>query len=262
MKKKYILIGDNIVSEYFKNHKDFHVATIQWFVMAENSYDIISGYEAVIYCEEMREGSFGELLRMNHSIPNNINYYLKSKNIPFVYISTADLYNGNYEWEKTKEPLTDLNTSTPYLLSKRAGELSIEENGGLILRIKNPFSEHYHTDNWLVKALKSDVPSNWMDCHTYLPDLERALLVLLAQKKNGIFNVVQNETGSDLYYLQLLNIPKYKDLDVDQDGDVSENRVGADVNSKKVQNYILPQPMNFAIIYSYEKLKDKLDNEA
>jgi nucleoside-diphosphate-sugar epimerase len=263
MKKKYLLIGNNIISDYFKNHEDFDVVSYNWIWDTKDSFELLASYEAVVYCEEKKEGKVTELLSVNSTVPTNIAYYLENDDVRFIYISTADLYNGNYEWEKTKENLNDLNSSSPYLLTKRLAELCIEEKGGLILRIKNPFSEHYHPDNWLVKALGSETPSNWMDCHTYLPDFERALFVLLTQKKNGIFNVVQNETGSDLYYLQLLNIPKFKNFGPDQDGqdgDIPENKVGADVNSKKIQNYVLLQPMNFAVIYSYEKLKDKLDN--
>lgn len=257
MKKKYILIGNNIVSEYFKNNPDFEVVTWQWVY---DSFDVLYEYAAIIYCEEYRDEKFAESLTVNYSIPSHISDYLKSKKILFVYISTADLYNGNYEWKSTKEDLTELNTSNTYLLTKRLAEVFVEESNGLILRIKNPFSEHYHPDNWLVKALKSDVPKNWMDCHTYLPDLEKALLVLLEKNQKGIYNIVQTETGSDLYYLQLLNIAKYRDFDIDKDGDVDDDKIGADVNSSKIANYITLQPMNFAVIYSYEKLKDKLDN--
>lgn len=257
MKKKYLLIGNNIVSEYFKNNPDFEVVNYLYFY---DSDSVIDQYSAIIYCEEMREGNFAELLTVNYFIPSHIFDYIKDKKIPFVYISTAELYNGNYEWYNTNENLTELNTSSTYLLTKRIAEVFIEENNGLIIRIKNPFSEYYHPDNWLVKALQSDVPKNWMDSHTYLPDFEKALLTLLENKKNGIYNVVQTETGSDLYYLQILEIDKFTNLSIDNDGDVSENQIGADVNSTKIKNYIDLQPMNFAVLYCYEKLKDKLDN--
>jgi dTDP-4-dehydrorhamnose reductase len=257
MKKKYLLIGNNIVSEYFKNNPDFEVVSWQWVY---DSIDRLDQYSAVIYCEEMREGNFAELLTVNYSIPSHILDYTKDKKIPFVYISTAELYKGNYEWNNTKEDLTELNTSSTYLLTKRLAEVLIEKSNGLILRIKNPFSEYYHSDNWLVKITHSDVPKNWMDCHTYLPDLEKALLTLLENKNNGIYNVVQTETGSDLYYLQILKIDKFASLSIDNDGDVSEKQIGADVNSTKIRNYIDLQPMDFAVLYCYTKLKDKLDN--
>jgi len=256
MKKKYLLIGNNIISDYFKNNPDFEVVTLQ----SVYDFDVLEQYSAVIYCEEMREGNFAEMITVNYSIPSHILDFVKSKKIAFVYISTADLYNGNYEWKSTKEDLKELNTSNTYLLTKRLAEVFVEESNSLILRIKNPFSEHYHPDSWLVKALKSDVPKNWMDCHTYLPDLEKALFALLEKNEKGIYNIVQTETGSDLYYLQLLNLSKYKDFDIDKDGDVNDDKIGADVNSGKITNYISLQPMNFAVIYSYEKLKDKLDN--
>jgi len=257
MKKKYLLIGNNIVSEYFKNNPDFEVVSWQWVY---DSIDRLDQYSAVIYCEEMREGNFAELLTVNYSIPSHILDYTKQKKIPFVYISTAELYKGNYEWNNTKEDLTELNTSSTYLLTKRLAEVLIEKSNGLILRIKNPFSEYYHSDNWLVKITHSDVPKNWMDCHTYLPDLEKALLTLLENKNNGIYNVVQTETGSDLYYLQILKIDKFASLSIDNDGDVSEKQIGADVNSTKIRNYIDLQPMDFAVLYCYTKLKDQLDN--
>jgi hypothetical protein len=257
MKNKYLLIGNNIVSEYFKNNPDFEVVSWQWVY---DSIDRLDQYSAVIYCEEMREGNFAELLTVNYSIPSHILDYTKQKKIPFVYISTAELYKGNYEWNNTKEDLTELNTSSTYLLTKRLAEVLIEKSNGLILRIKNPFSEYYHSDNWLVKITHSDVPKNWMDCHTYLPDLEKALLTLLENKNNGIYNVVQTETGSDLYYLQILKIDKFASLSIDNDGDVSEKQIGADVNSTKIRNYIDLQPMDFAVLYCYTKLKDKLDN--
>jgi dTDP-4-dehydrorhamnose reductase len=257
MKKKFLLIGNNIVSEYFNNNPDFEIVNYLYFY---DSDSVLDQYSAVIYCEEMREGNFAELLTVNYSIPSHILDYTKDKKIPFVYISTAELYKGNYEWNNTKEDLTELNTSSTYLLTKRLAEVLIEKSNGLILRIKNPFSEYYHSDNWLVKITHSDVPKNWMDCHTYLPDLEKALLTLLENKNNGIYNVVQTETGSDLYYLQILKIDKFASLSIDNDGDVSEKQIGADVNSTKIRNYIDLQPMDFAVLYCYTKLKDKLDN--
>jgi dTDP-4-dehydrorhamnose reductase len=257
MKKKYLLIGNNIVSEYLKNNPDFEIVSCLYFY---DSDSVLDEYSAVIYCEEMREGNFTQLLTINYTIPFNICNHIKDKKIPFVYISTAELYKGNYEWNNTKEDLTELNTSSTYLLTKRLAEVLIEKSNGLILRIKNPFSEYYHSDNWLVKITHSDVPKNWMDCHTYLPDLEKALLTLLENKNNGIYNVVQTETGSDLYYLQILKIDKFASLSIDNDGDVSEKQIGADVNSTKIRNYIDLQPMDFAVLYCYTKLKDKLDN--
>lgn len=256
MKKKYLLIGNNIVSEYFKNNPDFEVVTRQWVY---DSIDLLDQYSAVIYCEEMREGGFAELLTVNYSIPSRIFDYTKDKKIPFVYISTAELYNGNYEWNNTNENLTELNTSSNYLLTKRIAEVFIEESNGLIIRIKNPFSEYYHPDNWLVKALQSDEPLNWMDSHSYLPDLEKAIITLLDKKQKGIYNAVQTETGSDLYYLQLLGIEKFKDYDLNTDGITTEDKIGADVNSSKLKNFVDFNPMNFAVIYSLEKLKNNLD---
>lgn len=256
MKKKFLLIGNNIVSEYFKNNSDFEVVNYLYFY---DSDSVLDQYSAIIYCEEKREGGFAELLTVNYSFPSYILDYTKQKKIPFVYISTAELYKGNYEWNNTKEELTELNTSSTYLLTKRLAEVLIEENNGLILRIKNPFSKYYHSDNWLVKITHSDVPKNWLDCHTYLPDLEKALLTLLENKNNGIYNVVQTETGSDLYYLQILKIDKFANLSIVNDGDVSKKQIGADVNSTKIRNYIDLQPMDFAVLYCYTKLKDKLD---
>lgn len=259
MKKKYLLIGNNIVSEYLKNNPDFEIVSYLYFY---DSDSVLDEYSAVIYCEEMREGNFTQLLTVNYTIPSNICNHIKDKKIPFVYISTAELYNGNYDWENNSESLTDLNTSSDYLLTKRIGERILEEYGALILRIKNPFSEYYHPDNWLVNALQCIEPFNWMDSHSYLPDLEKAITVLLKQKRKGIYNCVQTETGSDLYYLQLLGIEKFKDYDIDHDGITTEDKIGADVNSSKLKDLIDFEPMNFTVIYSAEKLKNNLDNSS
>lgn len=263
MKNKYLLIGDNIVSEYLKNNPDFEIVSYLYFYDSDSVSDsVLDEYSAVIYCEEMREGNFTQLLTVNYAIPSHICNHIKDKKIPFVYISTAELYNGNYEWEKTNEFSNELNVSNDYLLTKRIGERVLEEKNALILRIKNPFSEYYHSDNWLVKALKSEEPLNWMDCHSYLPDLENAIKVLLREKKTGIYNCVQTETGSDLYYLQLLGIEKFKDYDIDHDGITTEDKIGADVNSSKLKDLIDFEPMNFTVIYSAEKLKNNLDNSS
>lgn len=262
MKNEILVLGDNILSHYFKSKGDYDVYPLSWIYDTDDSYEIIETYKAIIYVEEKRKGHLSELMSVNSSIPNNIINYLKAKGSPvsFVYISTAELYNGNYEWEKTNEFSNELNVSNDYLLTKRIGERVLEEKNALILRIKNPFSEYYHSDNWLVKALKSEEPLNWMDCHSYLPDLENAIKVLLREKKTGIYNCVQTETGSDLYYLQILGIEKYKNYDINNDGVTSEDKIGADVNSSRLKNFIDFQPMNFAVVYSMEKLKDKLDN--
>jgi nucleoside-diphosphate-sugar epimerase len=256
MKKKYLLIGNNIVSEYFKNNPDFEIVSWQWVY---DSIDRLDQYSAVIYCEEMREGKFAELITVNCSIPSHIFDYTKQKKIPFIYISTAELYNGNYEWPQNTELSNELNISSDYLLTKRMCERLLEEQNALILRIKNPFSEYYHPDNWLVKILQNDEPFNWIDSYSYLPDLEKAIKVLLKYNKQGIYNVVQTETCSDLYYLQLLGIEKYKDIDIHFYETPAENKIGADVNSSKLKNFMDFDPMDFAVIYSSEKLKNNLD---
>lgn len=264
MKNKIIVLGDNIVSHYFKKKEGYDVFPLSWFYEIENSLEIIKRYKAIIYTEEKRNGFFSDLLETNVSIPKDILGYLKGINSPvsFFYISTAEFYNGNYEWENNSESLTHLNTSNDYLLTKRIGERILEEYGALILRIKNPFSEYYHPDNWLVNALQCIEPFNWMDSHSYLPDLEKAITVLLKQKRKGIYNCVQTETGSDLYYLQLIGIEKFKDYDIDHDGITTEDKIGADVNSSKLKDIIDFEPMNFAVIYSAEKLKNNLDNSS
>lgn len=263
MKKEVFVLGNNVVSDYFSQKKGYRVEPYSWLFDEEYTYETMAEYKAVIYCEEKRTGPLSDLLSINYAVPNNICAYLKDRKIPFVYISTAELYNGNYDWEKTKEELLDLNISSDYLLTKRIAERVLEEKDALILRIKNPFSEYSHPDNWLQKLLKEENPSNWMDCHSYLPDLERCIEVLLLRKKTGIYNVVQTETGSDLHYLLqlgriVLNSDKFKTY-TPQD-EMNDGKIGADINSSKMKEIVQFQPMNFAVIYCTEKLKNNLDN--
>lgn len=264
MKNKIIVLGDNIVSHYFKKKEGYDVFPLSWFYEIENSLEIIKRYKAIIYTEEKRNGFFSDLLETNVSIPKDILGYLKGINSPvsFFYISTAEFYNGNYEWENNSESLTHLNTSNDYLLTKRIGERILEEYGALILRIKNPFSEYYHPDNWLVNLVKREEPFNWIDCHTYLPDLEKAITFLLKEKSTGIYNCVQTETASELYYLQLIGVEKFKDIDIHFYETPVENDNGSDINSSKLKNLIDLEPMNFAVLYSAEKLKNNLDNSS
>lgn len=261
LKKETFVIGSGVVADYFKNISGYRVEPLSWIYSTDYSYNIISDYETVVYADETRTGALRDILNNNYQKPYYLSLFLmhQRKGNKFVYISTAELYNGNYEWEKTKEDLQELNVSSDYLLSKRIAERTLEENDALILRIKNPFSEFYHPDNWLVRALNSETPSNWMDCHTYLPDLQRTLEALTFLKKTGIYNTVQTETGSDLYYLQLLNVEKFKDFDLTKDIDDFSGEIGADVNSTKAKNHVQFHPMHYAVIRSYEMLKNSLD---
>ena len=183
----------------------------------------------------------------------------------FIQISTADFFNQSFDWPANDEQSDDLFIGSDYLLTKRVIERYLENTDALILRIRNPFDGRIHADNWLIKALKRKKVNNQIDTHTYLPDL-KSTIELLKHTSGGLFNTVQTETGSDLFYFNtVLQLPRYRHLDphLKRHRDIAstkdKTRSGSDINSSKLELIMKMTPMNAAVIKSWHEMHDKVE---
>ena len=259
-----LVIGDNYISNHFKKYPDEYMVWSR--DLLEYSVDwrhtIPSEVKTIINCHDVKNAYMSTLISENVNFTIALNDFCKKFSKKFIQISTADIYGNSYEWKKNTEERNDVCQGSSYVLSKRLAELLLPN--ALILRIKNPFDDELHDDNYIVKSLKLKKIYNKTDTQTYLPDLKRAIQVL-SPEHLGIFNVVLQDAGSMLYYFkEVLHISKYDHLDVhmkehaDINSEFSEEIFHSDVNCTKLLNYMKPTSGDAAFILAYEGLKNKL----
>lgn len=256
---KTLIIGDNYVSSYFEDIENYTVVSRDRILDIDFDCEILQ-YDVIVNCHEIKNGTFSKLYKNNSEFPVLLNRKCEKFNKKFVQISTADLYMHNFDWNKTVEDSDDLNIKNDYLLTKRVAEKRLSEDS-LILRIKNPFDGRYRADNWLLKSLNRKTVYNWIDTHTYLPDLQTVLETLVYKNISGIFNTVQKEANSELYYFkEVLKLHKFSHLDVhvndhpDIEFTLGTDILHADVNSTKLQQHLTLTPEPYAIIVSWEQI--------
>lgn len=266
MKDKIIVLGDNYIGSAFNG--TYEIWNAQCLIEQPIWENLFQDVSTIINCIDEKEGPLSDIWHTNYGVVNDLARFCRKYSIKLVHISTAELYGNQFDWEMTKECAKVLDMNTDYRMSKRVGERMIESTlpNSLIIRIKNPFDGRYHLDNWLVKCTMRTKLYNWIDSHTYLPDLVRAIGALLTQETTGVVNVVQFEAKSALFYLKnILSIPAYLDID----GDIHDNPllineldnecVHADVNCELIQAFIRLTPMDTAVVLSYESLKNYID---
>jgi dTDP-4-dehydrorhamnose reductase len=239
---KTLVIGDNYISSYFNGKYDVLPTSI-FDYQTEWRY-ILSDYNVIINCHEIDNNNFKEIFKNNFLFVQNLNEYCNKFSKKLIQISTCDFYNDDYEWELNTEEKVKLDLSSDYLMSKRLAERVLDNTNALILRIKNPFDSSNHPDNWLIKTSKKENFSNRLDSHTYLPDLEKVIDQLLQNNLSGIYNIVQTETASEKYYMNLIGLDKNE----------TEFPEGSDVNSSKIKEIISLTNCEYAVISSWNKL--------
>lgn len=258
----FLVIGSGYVADYFNQNPIYKVVPKQPLEQLEN---LIKNSNCVINAHEIQEGTTQELLKENYLFVQELYLLCFRKNKKLVHISTANLYN-NFDWDSNTEENTNLNLNTDYLISKRIAERVLEGTNSLILRIKNPFDGRFDSDNWIVRALNKKKVSNWIDTHTYLPDLESSIHKLINVDVKGLFNCVQTQSGSDLWYFkEVFRLPKYMKYDVGKKKDkrfdsvVDSRYPYADVNNTKLQKYNHLTDCTAAAILSWSMLQEKID---
>ncbi len=258
-----LVLGCGYVADYFKKFKEYQVVPKQPIEQLEN---LIKNSNCVINAHEIQEGNTQELLKENYLFVQELYLLCERNNKKLVHISTANLYN-DFDWQNNTEENNNLNLNTDYLISKRIAERVLESTDSIIMRIKNPFDGRFYPDNWLVRALNKKKVSNWVDTHTYIPDLEKSARKLIHVNARGIFNTVQTQSGSDLFYFNsVLKLPKYskysigKKKDKRYDSIIDPKYPYADVNNTKLQQYNHLTDCTAAVILSWAILKEDIDS--
>lgn len=259
----FLVIGSGYVSDYFKKMpNEFLVVPKQ---PIQELIPLIKKCKTVVNAYEITEGSTQDLLKENYLFVQELYLACFENGKKLIHLSTANLYN-DFDWDKNVETNKNLNLSSDYLISKRIAERVLESTDSIILRIKNPFDGTNHCDNWLVKALNRKKVSNWIDTHTYLPDLKKACVELPSKVESGLYNFVQTKSGSDLFYFHsVLKLPKYKNYNVSWkknkrlDSNDDPLYIHADVNNTQIQQHLELTDAVAAVILSWSMLQGELD---
>lgn len=264
--KKILINGNNYTSSYFLNFPEKYDVVSK--INTNSDFEELSKkYSCIVNFYQVLQGDFFETFRENFLYVKDLAFECDRNNIKLIQISTADVYARSHKWEQNVEQSDALNLHNDYLISKRVCEKFLE-NDHLILRTRNCFDDRFHPDNWLVKAYNVNKISNMIDVFTYIPDLEKVLLDLIEKNKKGIYNVVQQQSGSDLYFLStLLKTEKFKHLspDLKDHEDLltfsnCEKLDCCDVNiSKLLQEYNSLTDLNACVIICWQKLKEHLE---
>jgi dTDP-4-dehydrorhamnose reductase len=263
MRNRTIVLGNNYVGTAFIGVYDVidHVPFI-----ANQDWSILDDVTTIIYAVDNKSTKIIDNWMDNYKLVADILNYCQINGVKLVLISTADLYGNNWDWADTTEDAIKLDTNNDYRLSKRVAERFLDNTDTLIIRIKNPFDSRIHEDNELYRELNREKPLAWLDTYTYLPDLVRAINILLNKNCSGIFNLVQNETGSSLhFYKKLLNLSKYAHVSEEVDNNelldytMYNDKVCGDINSTKIQEHVTLTPLDAAVILSWNDLVKTID---
>lgn len=263
--KKILINGNNYTSSYFLNFPERYDVVSK--INTNSDFKVLSEkYSCIVNFYQVVEGDIFETFNENFLYVKELSEKCQSNDIQLVQISTADVYSKSHKWEQNVEQSDSLNLYNDYLISKRVCEKFLEKDH-LILRTRNCFDDRFHPDNWLVKAYSSNKISNMIDVFTYIPDLEKVLLHLTGKNKKGIYNVVQQQSGSDLYFLNtLLKTKKFQHLtpDTKDHEDVltfsnCEKLQCCDVNiSKLLEEYTHLTDLNASVIVCWQSVREHL----
>lgn len=265
--KKILINGINYTSSYFYDFPEKYDVVSKINPDAD-FHDLSLKYECIVNFYENKTGDFLEIFDDNFLYVKNLHQSCSSNNIKLIQISTANVYNRSHAWEENVENSELLNLHNDYLLSKRVCEKFLEQSGCLILRIKNSFDSRYHPDNWLVKTYKKDKISNMIDTFTYIPDLKKVIEYLIEKNSSGLYNVVQQSSGSDLYFFSsFLKTNKFSHLSPDESQHeqiltFSNDKTleCCDVNcTKLLQIFPSLHDLNAAVLLCWENIKNKVD---
>lgn len=266
--KKILINGNNYTSSYFLDFPEKYDVVSKINIHSDFT-ELSEKYSCIINFYEVLKGEFLDIYHENFLYVKELSEICTKHNIKFIQISTCDFYHRSHDWKNNVENSDKLNLSNDYLISKRVCEKFLENENHLIVRIKSCFDSRFHPDNWLVQAYNFNKISNMVDTHTYIPDLKKVLEFLLENNKKGIYNMVQQESGSDLYFLSsLLSTKKFSHLDPhfkEHEEFLTfandENLKCSDVNiTKLLQEYPNLTNLKAAVLICWEHLKSKVDN--
>jgi dTDP-4-dehydrorhamnose reductase len=267
--KKILINGNNYVSSYFSDFPEKY-DVISKLNLDSDFYKLNEKYHTIVNFYEILDGDFINIFNENYLYAKELSHLCKFNHIKFIQISTADFYNKRHDWKSNVETNEQLNIHNDYMLSKRVSERYLEHHDDLIIRIRGCFDDRFHPDNWLVKTYKKDKISNMVDTRTYIPDLKKFLEFSTKENLKGIYNFVQEGTGSDLYFFSsVLKVDKFSHLDPHDNTpeqvltfEKDQSLDCCDVNcSKLLQIYPHMIDLKAAVLICWENIKDKLTKD-
>ena len=140
-----------------KNKKNIKIYTKRYNLLLKKSYfhlkkinpDIIincSGLTDVNLCEF----NYNKALKLNQTIPSNLNEFCESENIFLIHISTDHVYDGKNQIKSREDQIKIVNK---YARSKLMGEAKINSKKFLILRTN--FFGHYKIKKGLLNWIQN-----------------------------------------------------------------------------------------------------------
>jgi len=271
---KIAIIGDGYIGQAFSSLGDVidretisfltDDDTIKFYAFIQK-YDVIINtyeYKHPFYRKETRT-LYKTLWHENAEFVNRLSAECDLCGKKFVQISTADLYGNYFKWDKDVETSTALDVGTDYRFTKLAAEKFCHPKD-LIIRIRNAFDANPHPDNAIIKGYMADRMYAWADTWSYLPDVVKAVKVLLEQDKSGIYNIVNFEASSLFYCLKTaIGIPFFKSIDPIKEDmenflmkEFDNVRTHNDTNGSKIKELYQMMPLDAAMILSWQGIEN------
>ena len=162
-----------------------------------------AAYTDVTKAEQERDDQNGKVWNINVNATAYLTQLCRQKNIRFIHISTDMVFCGlgtNRGPYQESDPIeTDTNTLSWYGASKAQAEREVHaaDPHATIIRISNPIRSHYDIkQDYLHKLLAVYDAKKPMSLFTdqyltisYIPDIARAIEVIIAQSISGTFHV-------------------------------------------------------------------------
>ena len=264
---KIAIIGDGYIGQAFKD-----IGTIISYGESEqltfgySDFSKLDEYNIIINTVDISDSNISnyELLwRINVQLSHDLSAYCWQNDKKFVQISTADLYGNYFKWDKDVETATTLDVGTDYRFTKLAAEKFCHPKD-LIIRIRNAFDANPHPDNAIIKGYMADRMYAWSDTWSYLPDVVKAVKLLLEQEQTGIYNIVNFEASSLFYCLKTaIGIPFFKSIDPIKEDlenflmkEFDNVRIHNDTNGSKIKELYTMTPLDAAMILSWQGIKE------
>lgn len=144
-----------------------------------------TGRPNVDWCEDHKM----ETLHANVTGPIVLLGECAKRNIYFVHIGSGCIYNGPADHFFTEEEIPNFIGSF-YSLTKAMSDQILKPFPVLQLRLRMPFDGSDNPRNLLQKLIKYKKVLDVKNSITYLPDLFKALEILVKKRATGIYNVV------------------------------------------------------------------------
>lgn len=157
-----------------------------------------TGKPNVDWCEDHQE----ETLRSNVTGPLVLLDECRKRDIYWVHLSSGCMYQGDKGGEGYSEEDPPNFSGSYYARTKAWAEQMLKEFPVLILRLRMPFDGTRHERNLIMKLSKYPRVLDVENSLTYLPDFLLVASRLIAERKTGIYNVVNEGAISPYAIMQ------------------------------------------------------------